>query len=114
MEIIKSLQFLTILVQGVSFIAAFAAITAAVIMYQVTKKFGSGILAHGFKTIGTGVLFLALGIIIDAINTYLRISYSDAASVGVFLIKGSCFVIGTYIIVIGSKKTADRLENLTK
>jgi len=114
MEIFKSLQFLTILVQGISFIASFAAITAAVIMYQVTKKFGSGILAHGFKTIGTGVLFLALGIIIDAINTYLQISYTDPAAVGVFLIKGSCFVIGTYIIVIGSKKTADKLENLTK
>lgn len=108
------LRLLTIIVNGVSFIAAFAALTAAVIMYQVTKKFGSGILAHGFKTIATGVLFLALGIIIDAINSYLQISYSNVYSVGVFLIKGSCFVIGTYIIVIGSKKTADRLESLTK
>lgn len=114
MELLQDLKFLTILTQGVSFIAAFAAITASVIMYQVTKKFGSGILAHGFKVIGTGVLFLALGIIIDAINTYLQIPYNNVASVGVFLIKGSCFVIGTYIIVIGSKKTADKLENLTK
>ncbi len=114
MDLLQNLQFLTILVQGVSFVAAFAAMAAAVIMYQVTKKFGSGILAHGFKTIATGVLFLALGIIIDAVNTYLQITYSDLASVGVFLIKGACFVIGTYIIVIGSKKTADKLENLTK
>lgn len=111
---IDSVQVLNIIVNGISFIAAFAAIAAAVIMYQVTKKFGSGILAHGFKTIGTGVLFLALGIIVDAVNSYLQISYSSVYSVGVFLIKGACFVIGMYIIVIGSKRTIDKLENLTK
>lgn len=110
----NNLQFLTIIVNGISFVAAFAALAAAVIMYQVTKKFGSGILAHGFQTIATGVLFLALGIIIDAVNSYFQISYSNVYSVGVFLIKGVCFVVGTYIIVIGSKKTADRLESLTK
>lgn len=110
----NNVQFLTIMVNGISFIAAFAAIAAAVIMYQVTKKFGSGILAHGFKAIGTGVLFIAMGIIIDALNNYLKISYSNVYSVGVFLIKGGCFVIGTYIIVIGSKRTIDKLENLTK
>ncbi len=110
----NGIQFLTILVNGISFVAAFAAIAAAVIMYQVTKKFGSGILAHGFKTIGTGVLFIAIGIIIDAVNSYLQLSYSNPYSVGIFMIKGFCFVIGTYTIVIGSKKTIDKLENLTK
>lgn len=105
---------MTIVVNGISFIAAFAAITASVIMYQVTKKFGSGILAHGFKTIGTGVLFVALGIIIDAINSYLQIGASNFFSVGVYVIKGVCFVVGTYTIVIGSKRTIDKLENLTK
>ncbi|MDO8269369.1 MAG: hypothetical protein Q7T54_01715 [Candidatus Levybacteria bacterium] len=112
--VFNSVQFLTIMANGISFIAAFAAIAAAVIMYQVTKKFGSGIMAHGFKTIGTGVLFIALGIIIDAINSYLRLSVDNIYSVGVFLIKGGCFVIGTYTIVIGSKRTIDKLENLTK
>lgn len=111
---INSVQFMTIIVNGVSFIAAFAAIAAAVIMYQVTKKFGTGILAHGFKTIGTGVLFLALGIIIDAVNSYFQLSISSVYSVGIFLIKGICFVVGTYTIVIGSKRTIDKLENLTK
>lgn len=110
----NSIQFLTIFVNGISFIAAFAAIAAGVIMYQVTKKFGSGILAHGFKMIGTGVLFIALGIIIDALNSYFKLEPTSAASVGVFFIKGLCFVVGMYIIVIGSKKTIDKLENLTK
>lgn len=105
---------MTIIVNGVSFVAAFAAFAAAIIMYQVTKKFGSGILAHGFKTIGTGVLFLALGIIIDAINSYLKLSPNSMYSAAVFLIKGICFVVGTYTIVIGSKRTIDKLENLTK
>lgn len=113
MDIIQSFKFLTIAIQGISFIAAFASITAAVIMFQVTKKFGSGILAHGFKMIATGVLFLALGMIIDAANVYFQLAYNNIASVGVFFMKGICFVVGTYIIVIGSKGTIDKLENLT-
>lgn len=111
---IDTAQLFTILVNGVSFVAAFAAVAAAGLMYQVTKKFGSGILASGFKTISAGVLFLALGIIIDAINIYFQIGAENVYSVLILLIKGICFVVGTYIIVIGSKQTADKLENLTK
>lgn len=113
-----SSRFLTILVQGISFVAAFAAVAAAIIMYQVTKKFGSGILAGGFRSIASGVLFIAFGIIIDALSSYLLLSFSGIASnvffILIFVVKGVCFVTGTYIIVIGSKKTADRLESLTK
>lgn len=111
---IDTARFFTILVNGVSFIAAFAAVAAAAIMFEVTKKFGSGILASGFKSISAGVLFLALGIIIDALNSYFLLSYNNIFSVLIFLIKGACFVVGTYIIVIGSKRTADRLEGLMK
>src|SRR3989344_9596915 len=107
---IDSARFFTILVEASSFVAAFAAIAAAGIMYQVTKKFGSGILASGFKAISTGVLFIALGIIIDALTSYFVLSYSNIYSALIFLIKGLCFVVGTYIIVIGSKNTADKLE----
>lgn len=107
-------EVIAIVVNGVSFIAAFAAIAASVIMYQVTKKFGTGILAHGFKTIGTGVLFVAMGIIIDAVTSYFQFGSGNVYSAGVFLIKGLCFVAGTYTIVIGSKRTIDKLENLTK
>ncbi len=107
-------RFFTILVEGISFIAAFAAIAAAVIMYQVTRKFGSGIIASGFKSISAGILFLALGISIDAVNSYFLLSTNNVYSALVFAIKGACFVVGTYIIVIGSKRTADRLESLTK
>jgi hypothetical protein len=57
---------------------------------------------------------LALGIIIDAVNSYLQLSPNTMYSVGVFMIKGACFVVGTYTIVIGSKRTIDKLENLTK
>ena len=111
---IDTQRFFTILIEGISFVAAFAAVAAAFIMYEVTKKFGSGILASGFRSISAGVLFLALGIIIDALNSYFLLSYNNIYSVLVFLIKGICFVVGTYIIVIGSKRTADKLESLTK
>ncbi len=107
-------RFFSILVEAVAFIAAFAAVTAAAIMYQLTNKFGSGIIAQGFKSIASGVLFIALGIIIDAFNSYFLLATNNVYSVLVFLIKGMCFVLGTYIIVIGSKRTADKLESLTQ
>jgi len=106
-------KLLTIVIQAGSFIAAFASISAGIIMLSVTKKFGTGILASGFKSISVGVLFIAAGIIIDAINSYIQIN-SNTVLTAVLIIKEALFVIGTYIIVIGSKKTGDKLESLTK
>ncbi len=106
-------KLLAIIVQGGSFIAAFAAITAGILMSSVTKKFGSGILASGFKTISTGVLFIAAGIIIDAVGSYIQIA-SNFTLAAILIAKEIFFVVGTYIIVIGSKKTGDKLESLTK
>ncbi len=109
-----SAHALTIIVEVVSFIAAVAAIVGSVLMLEITKKFGTGILATGFKNIASGVMFIALGIIIDAITTYFMFSYDNIFSALIFLIKAICFVVGTYIIVIGTKNTADKLEETTK
>lgn len=107
----------TIIIQSVALMAGFAAIVAAVIMSRVTKKFGTGILASGFKTISVGVFFIALGILVDAVESYLQ--SANFAPIEQFitillLVKLALFVIGTYIIVIGSKKTGDKLESLTQ
>ena len=64
-------KLLTIIIEGASLVAALASIAAGVIMASVTKKFGTGILASGFKTISVGVLFIAVAIIIDAVQSYL-------------------------------------------
>lgn len=106
-------KILTVIIQAGSFMAAFAGIAAGLIMSQVRKKFGSGILASGFKTISIGVLFIAAGIIIDAINSYIQLS-NNIFLATVVIIKELLFVIGTYIIVVGSKNTGDKLESLTK
>ena len=111
---IESALFFTILVEGAAFTAAAAGVVAAMVMYQITQKFGSGILAYGFKVIAAGVLFLSLGMIIDALLSYFVITSNNIYSALVFIIKAACFVAGTYIIVIGTKKTAYRLEKLTK
>ncbi len=105
-------KLLTIILQTGSFIAAFAAIAAGIIMANVTRKFGTGILASGFKSIGIGVFFIAAGIIIDALGTYIQISQSLAVITLVLIAKEALFVIGAYIVVIGSKKTGDKLESL--
>jgi len=110
-------KLLSIAIEGGAFISAFAAIIAAVIMSQVTKKFGTGILASGFKAISIGVFFIALGILTDTIQTYLQTAGFGPGQTIItilLLIKLSLFVIGTYIIVVGSKKTGDKLESLTK
>ncbi len=109
-----SSRFFTILVEGAAFSAAAAAVVASVLMYQVTKKFGSGILAYGFKAIAAGILFIAFGMIIDALLSYFVITTDNIYSVLIYVIKAGCYVTGTYIIVIGAKRTADRLEKLTK
>jgi hypothetical protein len=114
---IDTTRLLTIAIEAGAFISTMAALVAAVIMLRVTRKFGTGILASGFKAISFGVLFIALGIMVDAVQSYLQVE--GFTGVGQFitiilLIKLVLFVIGTYIIVIGSKRTGDKLESLTK
>lgn len=117
--IIDTSRLITIFIEAGSFIAAFAAITAGFVMAQITKKFGSGILASGFKTNSSGIFFIAIAILIDSVNEYLIInnylSFLPAyTSLALILTKEVFFVIGTYIIVIGSKKTGDKIEKLMK
>lgn len=109
-------KLLTIIIEGSSFVSVLASITAGVIMARVTKKFGSGILATGFKFIAIGIMFIAAGILIDAVESYMEVSgvSNPGFTELLLLIKAPLFIIGTYIIVIGSKKTGDNLESLTK
>jgi hypothetical protein len=116
---IDTARLLTILIQAGSFISAFAAIAASVVMASLTKKFGTGILASGFKTNSVGVLLIALGIFVDALQTYVQVGgyghvVGDMILSILLMVKYIFFVVGTYVIVIGSKKTGDKLEGLMK
>lgn len=114
---IDSAKLLTTLVEAGSFIASFAAIAAGFVMAGVTKKFGTGILASGFKTNSVGIFFIAAGILLDAILSYIQFSgflSNELIYTVALIVKEALFVVGTYIIVIGSKKTGDKLESLTK
>jgi len=105
---------LLLIIEVVSFISVFAGIAASIIMLKLNKKFGTGILASGFKTIALGITFIAVGIVFDTIQVYFQtISNLDYNPILV-VIKEILFLIGTYTIVIGSKKTGDKLESLTK
>jgi len=84
-----------------------AALVAAVIMLRVTRKFGTGILASGFKSISFGVLFIALAFWLTPSKVICRLRalrVSGNLSPSFYWLKLVLFVIGTYIIVIGSKK----------
>jgi len=111
---INAERLFTILVGGGALISVLAGIAAAIIMFQVKNKFGTGVLAVGFKYISFGVLFIAFGILIDSVQSYMQLSGNLPVGFALLLAKDACFVIGTYIIVIGSKKTGDKLESLTK
>lgn len=110
-------KLLTILIEAGALISSFAAVVAAVIMFRVRKHFGTGIIANGFRNIALGVFFIALGILLDALESYVQISAFSQIQQYLTLIIGAkffFFVIGTYIIVIGSKRTGDKLESITK
>jgi hypothetical protein len=101
------------LIEAASFIAAFAAIAAAIVMFRFIRRFVTGILATGFKTIGIGIFVLALGIIIDALEMYAQ-TINGSIYDFMLIVKQIFFVSGTYIIVIGTKKMGDKLEMLSK
>lgn len=107
-------RLLPVLVEAASFISAFAAIAASIIMAKFLKKFVTGILARGFKTIGIGIFIVALGIIIDAVEIYIQALNNTATLSILLVVRQILFVIGTYIIVIGSKNMGDKLEELSK
>lgn len=108
-----------IFIQSGSFISAFAAITAGIVMATITKKFRTGVLASGFKINAIGVSIIALGILIDAVQSYIQFGgYSlvipQSLTILLICVKYLFFIIGTYAIVIGSKRIGDRLEHITK
>lgn len=107
-------KLIPVLIEAASFIAAFAAIAAAIIMGRFIKKFVTGILAMGFKTIGIGIFVLALGIIIDAFALYTQALQNTTALNILLIIRQISFVAGTYVIVIGSKTMGDKLEIISK
>jgi len=105
---------LPLLIETASFISAFAAIATGIIMAKFIRKFVTGILAMGFKTIAIGIFVVAAGIIIDAIAISVQ-AINDPKELSILLIlRQIFFVVGTYIIVVGSKTMGDRLETLSK
>ena len=102
------------LIEVVSLIAALSAIIATIITSQFLNKFATGILAMGFKTIGIGIGIIALGIVIDTIQIYIQITSNSSALSLLLIVRQIFFVLGTYIIIIGSKNMGNRLAELSK
>lgn len=107
-------NLLTVSIQIASFMASFAGIAAGAIMSNVSNKFHSGILAYGYKATAIGIIFIAAGIITDSLAIYVLSFNSQVINTILLILKEVFFVVGTYIIVIGNKKTADKLQTLTK
>jgi branched-subunit amino acid ABC-type transport system permease component len=82
---IDTQKVLTIVIEAASFIAALASIAAGIIMANVTKKFGTGILASGFKVISIGVFFIAVAIVVDAVESYLEVVSPTVTSLNLIL-----------------------------
>jgi hypothetical protein len=114
---INTAKLLVIVIEAGAFISTMAAFVASIIMFRVTRKFGTGILASGFKSISIGVLFIALGLMVDAVQSYLQVeSFTEIQQfiTIILIIKLVLYVIGTYVIVIGSKRIGDNFQSLTK
>lgn len=98
-------MLLDVLIQAGTFISAFAGIAASAVILSITRKFGQGLLARGFEVISWGVIFIATALVIDAIALYL----GDGQEQLFIIAKALLLLLGTYTIVIGSKKIADGL-----
>lgn len=108
-------DILSVLIQIASFASSFAGIAAGIIMSNVTRKFGTGgILAHGSRSITIGIVFIAFGITTDSLANYMLVFNNPTINTILLILKEAFFVVGTYVIVIGSKRTADKLKTLTK
>jgi len=107
-------DFRNLLILIASFMASFGGISAGVIMVNVTKKFKTGILSYGFKSVAIGIILVGFGITIDSLATYVLLFKNPTFDTVLLILKEAAFVIGAFIIVIGSKRTADKLQTLTK
>lgn len=101
--------FLQKAIETGAFLSAFAGIAAAVVMFSLTKKFGTGIVATGFRWIAWGVSVIGAGLIFEGVAQFLQIQVAILT-----LIKEVLLLLGTYIIVIGTKLTADKLEQMLR
>lgn len=88
-------------------ISALAGLSAAIIMKRVTAHFGTGIVATGYRFTAGGVAIIGLAMFIESIIEYLQIRVDLLV-----LIKEILLVLGTYTIVVGTKLTVDKLDNL--
>lgn len=103
-------NFLTLekAIEAAAVISALAGISAAIIMKRVTDHFGTGIIATGYRFTAGGVAIIGLAMLLESVIEYLQIRLPILT-----LVKEIFLVLGTYIIVAGTKLTADKLESLT-
>ena len=103
---------LSLLLFAAAPLAAITAVIASVMMVSIRRKFGTGMLAAGFRTIATGVFCITAGICIEAVSILLQLH--DPIGPVLTLVHYALLAIGIYVIVSGSKNTGDRLESMTK
>jgi len=103
-------ELIPILIQGIPFIAVFAGLAVVIIMYRISHKFAGGIVAEGFRYLVVGLLFITLGILLDAFSSYFMMN--NELSLVYLISKGLLFVVGMYVIVVGSKKMSDALDTI--
>ena len=110
MNLINLADFWTLekLIEVVTVISALAGISAAIIMRKITTHFGTGIVATGYRWTALGVAIIGLSMFVESGLQYLQIQVKI-----LILLKEILLLSGTYIIVSGTKITADKLDNLT-
>lgn len=110
---VDNAQLSLLLLESSAFIAAFAAITAAAIMFTTRKKAGSGLMASGFQAMAIGVSLLALGMLLDTITIFVY-QLKPLIFAAVFFVKNLLFIVGTYFVVVGGKRIRDNFASLTQ
>lgn len=89
------------------FLAPVASLFASVVCFQLTRKFGRGVLANGFQEVAVGVLFISVGLFIDALIVFSPLDINFIRLVSKIALAG-----GAYIILIAIKGVAKGLEKI--
>lgn len=92
-----------------SFFSVIVGLFAVYLMITVARKFGTGIVADGFRYVTIGVIFIVAATLFESF-----IRFYEIRAELVRFTREVLLIIGTYAIVIGAKITADKLEDIHK
>lgn len=108
-----NLSLLDIAMRIVPVIIGVLAIVVTLVMFSISRRFGTGILSAGFRAIAHAFIYISAGLLIHGI-TMATIPDGGMLTMIFHTIAYLLIIIGMALILKASKDTADKMQILTK